>query len=301
MRVIDSEDTGKNMTLDAKIAREISYASSIKGPVGQALVRGIENITGRPRLIRMAKGYEENVARGEDFWQVMLQKYGVDLDIVSGTFDNIPSDGPLVLVANHPFGILDGMVMGALLSQARGGDFKILAHNIFQRAEEINRVILPISFDQTREAMRLNLSTRKVALEYLNNGGAIGIFPGGSVATSDGPFGMPMDPRWRRFTAKLVAKSGATVVPVYFNGRNGRFFQIVSQYSDVLRKSLLINEFRKAVKRKAQLVIGDPLTPEVLAPFQKDQHALMDFLRETTFSLSPKPLKKRHYGKEFDD
>ncbi len=289
------------MTLDAKIAREISYATSVKGPVGRAFVRGVENITGRPRLIRMAQGYDENVARGEDFWQVMLQKYGVELDIVSGALDNIPTEGPLVLVANHPFGILDGMVMGALLSQARGGDFKILAHNVFQRAEEINRVILPISFDQTKEAMKLNLSTRKVALQYLNDGGAIGIFPGGSVATSDGPFGKPMDPRWRRFTAKLVAKSGATVVPVYFDGRNGRLFQIVSQFSDVLRKALLINEFRKAIKGKTQLVIGDPLTPEVLEPFHKDQHALMDFLRESTFALSPKPLKKRHYGKEFDD
>ncbi len=289
------------MSLDAKIAREISYATSVKGPVGRAFVRAIENITGRPRLIRMAQGYDENVARGEDFWQVMLQKYGVDLEIVAGALDNIPSEGPLVLVANHPFGILDGMIMGALLSQARGGDFKILAHNVFQRAEEINRVILPISFDQTKEAMKLNLSTRKVALQYLNEGGAIGIFPGGSVATSDGPFGMPMDPRWRRFTAKLVAKSGATVVPVYFDGRNGRLFQIVSQYSDVLRKSLLINEFRKAIKGKTRLVIGDPLTPEALQPFHKDQHALMDFLRESTFALSPKPLKKRHYGKEFDD
>ncbi len=289
------------MSLDAKIAREISYATSVKGPVGRAFVRTVENITGRPRLIRMAQGYDENVARGEDFWQVMLQKYGVDLEIVAGALDNIPSEGPLVLVANHPFGILDGMIMGALLSQARGGDFKILAHNVFQRAEEINRVILPISFDQTKEAMKLNLSTRKVALQYLNEGGAIGIFPGGSVATSDGPFGMPMDPRWRRFTAKLVAKSGATVVPVYFDGRNGRLFQIVSQYSDVLRKSLLINEFRKAIKGKTRLVIGDPLTPEALQPFHKDQHALMDFLRESTFALSPKPLKKRHYGKEFDD
>jgi len=172
---------------------------------------------------------------------------------------------------------------------------------VFQRAEEINRVILPISFDQTKEALRLNLNTRKQALEYLGQGGAIGIFPGGSVSTSNGPFKTPMDPRWRRFTAKLVAKSGATVVPIFFDGTNGRLFQIVSQYSDVLRKSMLINEFRRAIKRPARFVVGQPLTPEVLAEYRTKPRELMVFLRESTYDLSPKPLKKLDYGFEFEE
>jgi len=263
-------------------------------------VRVVENLTGRPRLIRMALGYEKDVATGQDFWQVMVRKYGIDLQIIDGALENIPKTGPLVVVSNHPFGILDGMVMGNILSQTRG-DFRILAHNVFQRAEEISRVILPVSFDQTKEALRLNLNTRKSALEYLGQGGAIGVFPGGSVSTSNGPFGVPMDPRWRRFTAKLVAKSGATVVPIFFDGSNGRLFQIVSQYSDVLRKSLLINEFRRGIKRPARLVVGEPLSPEALAPYRTKSRELMVFLREATYKLSPKPLKPQDYGFEFED
>ena len=288
------------MNTEAKIAREISYATSIKSRGGRAFVRVVENLTGRPRLIRMAQGYEQDVARGEDFWAVMLRKYGIDLQVIAGALENIPREGPLVLVSNHPFGILDGMVMGHVLAKTRG-DFRILAHNVFQRAEEINRVILPISFDQTKEALRLNLNTRKQALEYLGQGGAIGIFPGGSVSTSNGPFKTPMDPRWRRFTAKLVAKSGATVVPIFFDGANGRLFQIASQYSDVLRKSMLINEFRRAIRRPARLVVGQPLTPEVLAEYRTKPRELMIFLRESTYELSPKPLKKLDYGFEFEE
>ncbi|MBV1865626.1 MAG: lysophospholipid acyltransferase family protein [Rhodobacteraceae bacterium] len=288
------------MSTEAKIAREISYANSIRGRGGRAFVRVVENLTGRPRLIRMAQGYEKDVATGQDFWQVMVRKYGIDLQIINGALENIPKTGPLVVVSNHPFGILDGMVMGNILSQTRG-DFRILAHNVFQRAEEINRVILPVSFDQTKEALRLNLNTRKSALEYLAQGGAIGVFPGGSVSTSNGPFGVPMDPRWRRFTAKLVAKSEATVVPIFFDGTNGRLFQIVSQYSDVLRKSLLINEFRRGIKRPARLVVGEPLSPEALAAYRTKSRELMIFLREATYKLSPKPLKSQDYGFEFED
>jgi len=288
------------MSTEAKIAREISYATSITNRGGRGFVRVVENLTGRPRLIRMAQGYEQDVAQGEDFWAVMVRKYGIDLQIVAGALDNIPRDKPLVLVSNHPFGILDGMVMGHVLAQTRD-DFRILAHNVFRRAEEINRVILPISFDQTKEALHLNLDTRKRALEYLGQGGAIGIFPGGSVSTSDGPFKRPMDPRWRRFTAKLVAKSGATVVPIYFDGCNGRLFQIVSQWSDVLRKSMLINEFRKAIKRPTRLVIGDPLDTDTLASLRTSPHDLMDYMRESTYRLSPKPLKNIGYGLELDD
>lgn len=288
------------MSTEAKIASEISYATSIAKPGGRAFVRVVENLTGRPQLIRMARGYEQDVAAGEDFWAVMVRKYGIDIRIVAGTLNNIPRDKPLVLVSNHPFGILDGMVMGHILAQTRG-DFRILAHNVFRRAEEINRVILPISFDQTKEALRLNLNTRKQALEYLGQGGAIGIFPGGSVSTSDGPFNRPMDPRWRRFTAKLVAKSGATVVPIYFDGCNGRLFQIVSQWSDVLRKSMLIGEFRKAIKRPTRLVIGDPLDTDMLASLRSSPHDLMDYMRESTYRLSPKRLKNMNYGLELDD
>ncbi len=73
-------------------------------------------------------------------------------------------------------------MMGHILSQARG-DFRILANTVFRKAEDLDRIVLPISFDQSKEAMRQNLETRKAALDYLDQGGAIGIFPGGTVST----------------------------------------------------------------------------------------------------------------------
>lgn len=282
------------------IARDISYAHSAETRGGRMVIKLIENTTGRLRLIRRAEGYEREVANGRDFWSVMVERYGLSLKLAGGALSNIPKDGPLILIANHPYGILDGLMMGYVLSQTRG-DFRILAHHVFHKAEDLKRIILPISFDQTKEAMRLNLQTRKTALDYLGQGGAIGIFPGGTVSTAARPFAHPMDPGWRGFTARMVAKSNATVVPLFFDGHTSRLFQIASHLHVTLRMGLLIKEFKKRVDTPVDVVVGRPIGRDVLDPLAGDTRKMMDFLRKATYELSPKPLKSYDYGYEFEE
>jgi putative hemolysin len=191
------------------------------------MIRVMENATGRLGLIKRPRAMATRSGRAAISGQVMVERYGLSLDVVGGSLDNIPRDGPLIVIANHPYGILDGLMLGHILSQVRG-EFRILAHRVFRKAEDINRIILPISFDDTKEALALNIQTRKDALRFLSDGGAIGIFPGGTVSTAAKPFGRPMDPGWRNFTARMIAKSEATVVPLYFDGHNSRLFQMMS-------------------------------------------------------------------------
>ncbi|MEZ8016606.1 MAG: lysophospholipid acyltransferase family protein [Ascidiaceihabitans sp.] len=289
------------MSLNTReIAREISYAHSVKTRSGRTVVRLLENTTGRLRLIKRAKGYEDEVAQGRDFWQVMVDRYGLSLDLVGGALSNIPSEAPVILIANHPYGILDGLMMGHILSQARG-DFRILANSVFRKAEDLNRIVLPISFDETREGVQTNIATRKTALDYLGQGGAIGVFPGGTVSTAERPFGRPMDPMWRSFTARMIAKSNATVVPIYFDGHTSRLFQIASHLHSTLRLGLLIKEFKKRVDTPVRVVIGEPIGRDVLNPIAKDSKQMMDFLRKATYELNPNPIKSFDLGYEFED
>lgn len=205
------------MAKGKEVAREISYAHSAASRGGAALIRLMENVTGRLGLIRQALGYEQEVASGRDFWEVMVERYRLSLDVMGGSLDNIPKDGPLILIANHPYGILDGLMMGHILSKTRG-DFRILAHQVFRKAEDLNRVILPIAFDETKEAVKLNLETRKNALNYLNEGGAIGVFPGGRCPprlnhsrgrwTRDGAV---LPRKWWRNPMRLWSRSTLTV------------------------------------------------------------------------------------------
>ncbi|MBN2630064.1 MAG: lysophospholipid acyltransferase family protein [Rhodobacteraceae bacterium] len=263
------------------------------------MIRAIENVTGRLSLIRRAAGYEEEVARGRSFWDVVPERYGLSLDIVAGKLENIPANGPLVLIANHPYGILDGLMMGHLLDRVRG-DFRILANSVFKRAEALNRVVLPISFDDTKEAVKLNLETRAKALSYLNEGGAIGVFPGGTVSTSAKPVSRPLDPSWRNFTAKMIAKSDATVVPVFFVGHNSRLFQIASHLHANLRLGLLIKEFHSRIDEPVRVVIGAPIAAAQLAALKATPTAMMETLRRATYDLSPQPIRSYDRGYEFE-
>ena len=281
------------------IAREISYASSAASRGGRAMIRVMENATGRLELIKRASGYDDEVRLGRDFWQVIVERYGLNLRVVGGSLDLIPREGPLILIANHPYGILDGLMMGHILSLVRG-DFRIMAHRVFRKAEDLERVILPISFDETKEALALNIETRKTALAYLAQGGAIGIFPGGTVSTAAKPFGRPMDPGWRSFTARMIAKSEATVVPVFFDGHNSRLFQLMSHLHTTLRMGLLIKEFRARLNSPVDVVVGQPIPRAALDDYAGDARAMMEFLRETTYGLSPRPLDASARGFEFE-
>jgi putative hemolysin len=283
-----------------QVTRDITYASSARSRSGRALIRVLENATGRLSLIRRAEGYEREVAGGRSFWDVIVERYGLSLDIVGGSLNHIPANGPLIVIANHPYGILDGLMMGHLLDKVRG-DFRILANSVFRRAEELNRVVLPISFDETKEAVKLNIETRAACLKYLAEGGAIGVFPGGTVSTAAKPFSHPMDPGWRNFTAKMISKSNATVVPIFYHGHNSRLFQLASHLHSNLRLGLLIKEFRSRIDEPVRIVVGQPLPATELAALRSDPKAMMEYLRRATYALSPEPLKSYDYGYEFED
>lgn len=281
-------------------ARDISYSWSAETKGGRTVIRMMENTTGRLRLIKRARGYEDEVGAGRSFFDVMVERYGLSLDVVSGSLDNFPRHGPLVAIANHPYGILDGLMLGHMLSVTRG-DFRILANAVFNRAPDLHRHLLPISFDASRDAQTLNIATRKTALDYLGQGGAIGIFPGGTVSTAARPFSRPLDPGWRSFTARMIAKSNATVVPIYFDGHTSRLFQIASHLHSTLRMGLLIKEFRKRVDTPVRVAIGDPIGPDTLNPMAGDAKAMMDFLRKATYELSPTPPGMSELGFEFEE
>ena len=109
------------------IARDISYAHSAQSKSGRALIKVMENMTGRIGLLRRAEGYQSDIRGDKSFWDVIVERYGLELDIVSGSLSDIPTTGPLIIVSNHPYGILDGLIMGYILDHVRT-DFRILAH-----------------------------------------------------------------------------------------------------------------------------------------------------------------------------
>ncbi|MEM6480832.1 MAG: lysophospholipid acyltransferase family protein [Pseudomonadota bacterium] len=267
-----------------QIARDISYAYSAQTRGGRAMIRALESLGGRKRLIKRAKGYEDEVAAGRDFWQVMVERYGVTADLVKGSLASIPRTGPLVLIANHPYGILDGLIMGHLLSQTRD-DFRILANSVFTKSAELKRIVCPISFDDSLAAKRLNRKGLSDALRFTKDGGALGIFPSGTVATSKTMFSEPAEPLWPETAASIILATRATCIPVFFFGANSRAFQISSHLHGSLRLGMFVGEFRRKVGKPLPIVIGEPVLPDSIEIYRNDKNGLTRLLRRKTLEL----------------
>ena len=282
-----------------KVNHDVSYAHSAKSRLGRTFIRCLENATGRSALLSRSPNLRTNMHSIQNFWHSIMESYGVTVDIMDGELGDIPVDQPLIVVANHPYGILDGLVMGSVLAQS-GANFKIIANDIFNKAQEISDKILPISFKNTREAISLNLRTRKNALMHLSHGGAIGIFPGGTVSTSSKLFSQPADPAWRSFTAKMIFKSNALVVPIFFDGNTSRIFQLASHLNPTIRAGLLLREFRLRLDKPVRIVIGKPIPRCRIDSFKNDSRKIMDFLRLETYRLSPNKNQTFEYGYEFE-
>ena len=125
------------------------------------------------------------------------------------------------------------------------------------------------------------------AQDWLKDGHAIGIFPGGGVSTSEKPLrGAALDLPWAPFTSKLIRSSGATVVPVHFSGQNSRLFQIASHLSLTLRLSLIFRETARRIGTRLDVRIGNPIPSEDLAHLT-DRTELVAELRRITFALAP--------------
>jgi len=266
-------------------AQSFTYASPDYSAVQRMMIANIEKITGRLKIWRLYCEYRNEYGQTqESFWDAAIRKLDVSLDYDPAKLAAIPRTGPLVIVANHPFGVLDGIIITHLMERVRD-DFKVLTNSTLCRAPEAAPRLLPIDFTGTEDAMRINLDTRREARDILKNNGCITVFPAGGVSTVTG-WGdkIAQDTQWQPFIARLIQQSGATVVPVFFDGQNSRLFQIASLLSPVLRQSLFFKEVVNKMGADIGVRIGDAVSFDTLQEI-KDRAALCNYLRSMTYDL----------------
>ncbi|MGO9740484.1 MAG: lysophospholipid acyltransferase family protein [Roseiarcus sp.] len=271
-----------------------SYATREDPPLKRGVIRLVERATGQPKLKRLYLDNQRNPRPDESFWQAAVRKLELDVRFDAAALQRIPKSGSVVVVANHPYGVLDGIVISWLIEHARP-DFVVLTNAVLMRAPEVHGFILPIDFSETPEAMETNLKSRAAARAQLERGGVVVVFPAGSVSTAPDRLGLQpaVDGRWQPFVAQLLQRSKATVVPIWFGGQNSRLFQIASHLSQTLRLSLIFHEVKARIGALMQVEIGEPIAFENLAAI-KDRQALADHLREITYALErDAPKRKR--------
>jgi putative hemolysin len=272
---------------------ELTYANENDPRLKRWFIRSMEGLSGRDRYARLYETWRTSVVgRSARVFGDMLDLIDVRLRVEGAWPPAGLPEGPVVIVANHPFGIGDGIAVLALAEQL-GRPFRVMIHNDLLKVPEMRPYALPVSFEETKEPLALNMRTRAEAVRLLKEGTTVVVFPAGGVATARKVFGRAQDLPWKMFPAKLIQAAQASVIPVYFEGQNGRLFHLASKVSLTLRLSLLIREFRRLSGTTIAARIGDVLSWEELEA--GDRKTLTARLYDAVFAMAPvrKPFLRR--------
>ena len=271
---------------------DFTYSHADQSIFRRRLIRAVEMLTGQPKLRRLYLNWAwGDRAPGTPFFSAALCQLQITPRIADGAqhLDSVPGKGGLLLVANHPFGVVDGLMIGHLGMQLRG-NVRILTNSLLCRVPEVDPYLLPVDFSGTPEARRLTAETRRQAAALLRAGKVVAVFPAGGVATANKPLtGRAVDSPWHPFVGRLATIPGVTTLPVHFAGQNSRLFQIASHTSYPLRVALIFHETRRRIGRPVTLRIGAPVPAAELIAFDRDQVAAE--LRRRCMSLAAPALK----------
>ncbi|MCX7889646.1 MAG: lysophospholipid acyltransferase family protein [Rhodobacteraceae bacterium] len=265
--------------------RRLSYAGTFKNPIKANAIRTIEWLTAKPTLLRMIRDFERKGAPfGSPFWPKAIRHMGIDILTPPEEIARIPPTGPVVVVSNHPHGLVDGMILCELVNRVRS-DFKILTRSLLTGIPEVEEFMIPVPFPHEDNARELGLEMRAITMAHLARGGVIILFPAGKVASSPTWFGAAVEPEWNVFTHKMIHRSGATILPVKFSGQNTRWYQIANKVSATWRQGLLLHEIRKALFKPQRPVIGEPIPATVLRDWEGNPRGFLAWLRAHTLAL----------------
>ena len=262
--------------------RKLSYANTFTNPFQRNTIKTLELLTGKLRLLRKVRQFEKmGIPFGQPFWRQALDLIEIKLLISKIKLKKKNKKGSLIITANHPHGLVDGMVLAELIGKVRT-DYKILTRSLLTGVNQIDQFMIPVPFDHEENALQKSLEMRRRAME---NGGVIVLFPSGKVASSETMFGKVVEGDWNPFTAKLIQKSGADVLPVFFPGSNSRIYQIANQISATLRQGLLIYEVVHAMNKPQKPLIGNIIKQDEISSWKSDPRGFMKWLREKTIEL----------------
>ncbi|WP_162917593.1 1-acyl-sn-glycerol-3-phosphate acyltransferase [Dongia deserti] len=282
---------GVRLVALARTASPLTYADPTAPVFERALINMIELLGGRSRLVRLYEQWRDQwPLSGMSLWSSALYWLGISLEM-----EGEPWPPPvnrlerLVVIANHPYGLLDGIAICAL-AEKLGRPFKVLAHSQLMRVPEAIPYFLPIDFNGTEDALRNNIEARRRALDAVRAGETIVIFPAGGVSTA--PLKLPLrgfaradDLPWKNFAYRLIRSAEATALPVYFVGQNGPMFHAASKISLAWRIALLIGELNKRRGKPLQVRVGRPISWTELAAIPSAALAMRE-LRRRTYALA---------------
>jgi putative hemolysin len=224
----------------------------------------------------------------------LLAEMRIDLRIDAADTARIPAAGPVVVVANHPFGMLDGAVLAVLLTRVRP-DVKVMTNYLLSDVPELAQHCIfvnpfqnePFLTDRAASARSIDVNRRALreALNWLQKGGMLAIFPAGEVSTWQFPHGQIADPVWNDTAVRLIRRTRSAALPVYFCGRNSMSFHLFGMIHPRLRTAFLLQEFLHQEGRTVEVRVGSEIPGDSVAGIAENRKAI-EYLRWRTYLLA---------------
>jgi putative hemolysin len=222
---------------------------------------------------------------GESFrLENLLAEMRVELRIGAGDQARIPASGPVVVVANHPYGVLDGALLAVLLTRVRA-DVKILTNSLLGDVPELQQHCIFVDPFETDRSVESNRKAMREALAWLQRNGMLAIFPAGEVSHWQLPPVQIADPEWNDTAVRLIRRTGATALPIFFCGHNSVGFQLLGMIHPKLRTAFLLQEFLKQEGRTVEVRVGSPVEADAITSLSNDREAI-EYLRWRTYLLA---------------
>jgi len=285
--IVDSFMDGDYMTQSAPNEKIFSILSSqtpsLKNRLAAILAKPVEYLSGLGACRRIY-----NLVACQEDPACFMQQILAVLNIRSSPEDptdieKIPQKGGCVVVANHPFGAIEGVIVAELLLSVRP-DVKIMANFLLNRIPQLRSLTIPVDPFEGSRAVRANIVSIRKAMQWVKKGGLLMIFPAGEVSHYNFKRREIADPPWNHTVARIVRYAEASVVPIHFNGSNSVLFQLAGQIHPRLRTLLLARELLKKRGKKIVFKIGNPINFRWLQQYQEDDR-LTDYLRWRTYII----------------
>jgi putative hemolysin len=246
----------------------------VKAPLEKALLLD--------RVNRLYREIEKTFDTGR-FLANVIKLLNIQYRFEERDLERIPQTGPAIVVMNHPFGGIEGIILASLL-HSRRKDVKIMANYLLASLPELADLFLFVDPFERREALVRNMRALREAIRWVNNGGLLGVFPAGEVSHFHFHQRKILDPPWNEGIIRIINKTHSPVLPVFIKGNNGVLFQVAGLVHPRLRTALLPRELLNKQKKEIEIRIGQLISNKSLTSFTSDQDKL-SYLRHRTYML----------------
>ncbi len=275
-----------NLNVDFKHPLQNKLFSLVKGP--------IEHVLAFPRLNKIYDAVSK-LDDNRPFPDKILGQLGVSYDLPEEDLARIMAiKGPVIVVANHPFGGIETAILASVLRKTRG-DVKFMANYLLNAIPDIRDLLITVNPFKGTKSIRDNIKPIRESIQWVQDGGMLVVFPAGAVSHFDLQKGTITDPDWSQSVARIIRKTGAPVLPMFFQGTNSAAFHMAGMVHPFLRTAMLPNELLNKGQKEIKMRVGDVISFRKLTSFEHDVD-LTAYLRLRTYILEHRGARPKVPG-----